>query len=108
MLRPPRAQPLLVTGENIAQAQQFVASGNAPIGFIALGQVMALPPTERGSHWLVPDTLHAPIDQGAVLLSAAKHADAARSFLAFLASPEAAGIIRALGYDTPAVDGAVP
>jgi molybdate transport system substrate-binding protein len=97
-----RVQPLLVTGENIAQAQQFVASGNVPLGLIALGQVMALPPTERGSYWMVPATLHAPIEQGAVLLSAAKNPAAARAFLAFLTTPEATAIVQALGYETPA------
>ena len=96
-----RVQPLLVTGESTAQAQQFVASGNVPLGFIALGQVMALAPGARGSWWLVPAELHRPIDQAAVLLAGAKSPAAARAFLAFLQSPDAQQIIRALGYDTP-------
>lgn len=97
-----KLQPLFVMGESIAQAQMFVASGNAPLGFIALGQVMALPPSERGSYWLVPAELHQPIDQSAVVLSGAKNPVAAQAFLDFLKSPEAATIIRQLGYETPA------
>ena len=103
-----RVQPLLVTGESIAQAQQFVASGNVPLGFIALGQVMALAPGERGSWWLVPAELHRPIDQAAVLLAGAKSPAAARAFLAFLQSPEAQEIIRGLGYDTPTSEATTP
>jgi len=93
--------PKFVTGENIAQTQQFVGSGNVPLGFIALAQVKALAPEDRGSWWVVPANLHQPIDQGAVLLSKAKDAEAACAFLAFLKSPEAIAIIRELGYETP-------
>ncbi|MET0378105.1 MAG: molybdate ABC transporter substrate-binding protein [Spongiibacteraceae bacterium] len=97
-----RLQPKFVTGENIAQTQQFVSSGNVPLGFIALAQVKALAPEDRGSYWVVPSTLHKPIDQGAVLLKTASGSAAARAFLAFLKSPEAIVIIRELGYETPA------
>ena len=90
-----------VIGENIAQTQQFVSSGNVPLGFIALAQVKALAPEDRGSWWVVPANLHQPIDQGAVLLSRAKDASAATAFLAFLKSPEAIAIIRELGYEIP-------
>lgn len=96
-------QPLFVRGESIAQVQQFVASGNAPLGFVALGQVMALPPGERGSYWLVPAELHKPIDQAAVVLNNAKNPQAGQAFLDFLQSPEAVAIIKQLGYETPAV-----
>ena len=92
-------QPKLVTGENIAQTQQFVASGNAALGFVALAQVKALAPEANGSYWLVPTTLHQPIEQGAVLLKTNNQA-AAETFLAFLKSAEAIAIIRELGYET--------
>ena len=91
-------QPKFVIGENIAQAQQFVASGNAPLGFIALAQVKALAPEDAGSYWLVPAALHQPIEQGAVLLKADNKA--AQTFLDFLKSDEAIAIIRELGYET--------
>lgn len=87
-----------ITGENIAQTQQFVSTGNVPLGFVALAQVMALPEAERGSYWLVPVELHQPIDQGAVLLKRSK-TPAAQQFLDFLRTPEAAAVIRELGYE---------
>ena len=93
-------QPKFVMGENIAQTQQFISSGNVPLGFIALGQVKALAPEDRGSWWVVPANLHKPIDQGAVLLNNAKDSAAANAFLVFLKSPEAIAIIRELGYET--------
>src|SRR5690606_33489668 len=76
-----QVQPLLVQGESIAQTQQFIASGNVPLGFIALAQVMTLPPRERGSYWLVPAELHQPIDQTAVVLLKAKSPAASRAFV---------------------------
>ncbi|MFT3931138.1 MAG: molybdate ABC transporter substrate-binding protein [Spongiibacteraceae bacterium] len=100
-----QVQSKFVTGENIAQTQQFVSSGNVPLGFIALAQVKALPANERGSWWVVPAQLHQPIDQGAVLLKTpplkSEHAVAAQTFLDFLKSPEAIAIIRDLGYEVP-------
>ena len=91
-------QPKFVTGENIAQTWQFVASGNARLGFVALAQVLALPSERRGSVWIVPATLHAPIAQQAVLLKHGEHNRAARDFLAFLTTPAAVAVMRELGY----------
>lgn len=90
-----------VTGENIAQTQQFVSSGNVPLGFVALAQVMALPASDRGSYVVVPESLHTPIEQGAVTLKNGAHKKAADAWLAFLKSPEAVTIIRKLGYAVP-------
>lgn len=89
--------PHFITGESIAQTHQFIASGNVPIGFIALAQVMVLPEQERGSYWRVPGELHEPIDQGAVRLQRAQ-GPAAQAFLDFLRSAEAAAVIHGLGY----------
>lgn len=91
-----RLQPRLVTGENIAQAWQFVRSGNAELGFVALAQVMAA--DDHGSRWLVPDSLHPPIAQQAVML---RETPAARAFLTFLRSDTARAILRQNGYDLP-------
>jgi molybdate transport system substrate-binding protein len=93
--------PRFVVGENIAQTQQFVSSGNVPLGFIALAQVKSLAPEDRGSWWVVPASLHKPIDQGAVLLKKSASDAAAKVFLDFLKSPEAVTIIRELGYELP-------
>lgn len=96
-----RLAPRLVRGENIAQTFQFVSTGNARLGFVALAQVRALPATRRGSQWLVPATFYDPLRQDAVLLRRSAGSTAARAFLDYLRSPEAQAIIHQLGYATP-------
>jgi molybdate transport system substrate-binding protein len=91
-------EPHLVQGESIAQAWQFVASGNAPIGFIAQSQVTEYGRIARGSGWLVPARLHAPIEQDAVLLKAGAANPAAAAFLAYLRGNAARAILRNAGY----------
>jgi molybdate transport system substrate-binding protein len=95
-----RLTPRLVYGENIAQTFQFVHTGNAQLGFVALAQVRALPPDRHGSQWLVPESLHEPLRQDAVLLKRAADKPAARAFLDYLRSPKARAIIEDLGYAT--------
>jgi molybdate transport system substrate-binding protein len=90
----------LVTGESIAQAYQFVSTGNAELGFVALSQVAAPGQPAAGSHWLVPSTLHGEIRQDAVLLKAGEKNPAARALLDYLKSPAARDIIRSFGYGT--------
>ena len=92
-------QPRIVQGENISQAYQFVLTGNAQMGFVALSQVMADGRIEKGSAWRVPAELHAPIRQDAVVLNAGKDAPAAAALMAFLRSDAARAIIRAHGYE---------
>ncbi|WP_243989414.1 molybdate ABC transporter substrate-binding protein [Thalassolituus sp. C2-1] len=92
-----------VMGENIAQTWQFVASGNAQLGFVALSQVMSGGDIHHGSVWIVPDTLYQPIRQDAVLLKKGELKKgepnpAARAFLAFLQSAEVTELIRGYGY----------
>ena len=92
-------QARIVTAENIAQALQFVQSGNAELGFVALGQVQ--PPDGSkapGSMWLVPDNLHAPIKQDAVVIAASKVGKAATEFVDYLASDKARAVIKTYGY----------
>ncbi|RED43753.1 molybdate ABC transporter substrate-binding protein [Aestuariispira insulae] len=84
----------LVFGENIAQTYQFVASGNADLGLVAAAQLKA----SDSAGWMVPETLHAPIRQQAVLLNRGKDNPAARAFLAFLRSDPAGKMIRSFGY----------
>jgi molybdate transport system substrate-binding protein len=90
--------PKLVTGESIAQAHQFVATGNAELGFVALSQVVVPGKTPVGSHWLVPPALHGPIRQDAVLLKAGAANPAATALLAHLHSEPARRLIRDFGY----------
>lgn len=91
-------RPRLVQGENIAQAWQFVSTGNAPLGFVALSQVMVDGRIDGGSAWIVPERLHAPIRQDAVLLATGKDNAAAAALLAYLRGDTARAIIRAHGY----------
>lgn len=92
-------QPRIVQGENISQAYQFVLTGNARMGFVALSQVMADGRIEKGSAWRVPSELHAPIRQDAVVLNAGKDNPAAAALMTFLRSDAARAIIRAHGYE---------
>jgi molybdate transport system substrate-binding protein len=89
-------KPRIVTGSSIAQAYQFVATGAAELGFVALSQVIGEP---GGSRWIVPAADHAPIEQQAILLKTGQDNPAARAFLAFLKGPAAAAIIRTYGYE---------
>ena len=88
--------PKIVKGASIAQAYQYVATGNAELGFVALSQVIDQP---GGSRWLVPAADHAPIQQQAVLLRTGEKNPAARAFLTFLKSPAAIAIIKRYGYE---------
>jgi molybdate transport system substrate-binding protein len=91
--------PKLVTGENITQAHQFVATGNADLGFVALSQIYKDGHYAEGSQWRVPESLYPPLRQDAVILSRGKDRAAARSLLAWLKSDAAKKVIRAHGYD---------
>lgn len=93
-------QPRLVIGENIGQAFQFVHSGNAELGFVALAQVRALHVAPE-HYWLVPSEQHASLAQNAALLRGSYAPDAARAFLAFLKSGPAREIIERDGYGVP-------
>lgn len=88
----------VVLGENIAQAHQFVKSGNAVLGLVALSQVMEDGRIASGSAWRVPAHLHAPLRQDAVLLQAGVSQPAARAFLQYLRSDAARAVIAAHGY----------
>ncbi len=93
-------QPKLVQAENIAQAYQFVASGNAELGFVAASQVMQDGRIAEGSAWIVPPALHAPIRQDAVILERGKGKPAAEAWMKYLKGDAAKAIIRAHGYQT--------
>ncbi|HEY0329049.1 MAG TPA: molybdate ABC transporter substrate-binding protein [Rhodopseudomonas sp.] len=89
-------KPKLVEGANITQAYQFVQTGNAEVGFVALSQVVN---DKDGSRWMVPQSLYAPILQDAVLLKKGASNEAATAFVAFLKGPEARAIIEKYGYE---------
>lgn len=91
-------QSKLVEGQSITQALQFVSTGNAELGFVALSQVFKEGQLSSGSAWIVPETLYAPIRQDALLLKQGQHNPAARALLEYLQGPQAAAIITSYGY----------
>lgn len=90
-------RPKLVLGDSIAQTHQFVATGNAQLGFVALAQIAL---DDRGSRWLVPDALYPAIRQDAVLLNKGRDNPAATALLAYLHSDAARAVIHKYGYGT--------
>ena len=88
-------QSRMVQGQDVGQAYSFVVTGNAELGFVALAQIKKPGTEPEGSYWLVPESLHAPIEQHAVLL---RDVPAARAFLDFVKSEDARTIIRSYGY----------
>ena len=94
-----QVQPRVVTGENIGQTYQFAASGNAPLGFVALSQVMENGQLREGSAWVVPATMHAPIRQDAIVLQRGEGNPAADALMQYLRGEKARAVIRAYGYD---------
>jgi molybdate transport system substrate-binding protein len=94
-----RLQPRIVQGENISQAHQFVSTGNAELGFVALSQVSRDGRFTSGSGWIVPESMHSPIRQDAVILLKGAANPAAKALADYLKSDKAKAIIRAYGYD---------
>lgn len=94
-------QPKWVQGESIGQTFQFVSSGNAELGFVALSQVMQDGKIPEGSAWVVPATMHAALKQDAVLLQRGKDDAASAAFLSYLRSDAAKVVVRGYGYEVP-------
>jgi len=88
----------VVTGENIGQTYQFVHSGNAQLGFVALSQVYSKGKITKGSAWMIPETYYPAIVQEAILLNKAEKNQAAIEFLAFLKTPQVKKLIADDGY----------
>ena len=91
-------RPHLVEGENIGQTFQFVKTGNAALGFVALSQVMVDGKISSGSAWVIPSKLYDPIRQDAVLLKTGENNPAATALMRYLRSDSARQVIRAYGY----------
>ena len=87
-----------VQGENIAQTFQFAQTGNAELAFVALSQVTKDGKVIEGSAWLVPEEMHEPIRQDAILLSAGRGNAAAEALLSYLKTEKPKAVIRSFGY----------
>lgn len=96
-----RVADRLVLGENVAQAAQFVESGNAQAGFVALAHAVAPTMQGKGKYWEVPADFYPPLAQGAVVLSHSQHKMDAEDFLAYIKTKEVAELLRKYGFSQP-------
>lgn len=90
----------IVLGENISQAAQFVQTGNAQAGIIALSLARS-PRMTEGKYWVIPQELYPPLEQATVIVKRTSHAEAARNFLAFLQTEAARAILKRYGFVPP-------
>jgi molybdate transport system substrate-binding protein len=88
----------LVLGENISQAAQFVESGNAQVGFVALAHAMAPAMQGKGRYWMVPADAYPPLDQGVLLISRSPHRQDAAAFLEYMKTAEVAEVLKRYGF----------
>ncbi|MGH9567312.1 MAG: molybdate ABC transporter substrate-binding protein, partial [Candidatus Angelobacter sp.] len=93
-----KVEAKLVLGENISQAAQFVQSGNANVGIIALSLALAPSAQGKGKYFEVPAADYPPIQQGAVLLKSSSHKSSAIKFLDFLKTPESRALLARFGF----------
>jgi molybdate transport system substrate-binding protein len=91
----------LVFGENISQAAQFVESGNADVGIIALSLAMAPAMVDKGHYFEVPQELYPPLDQAAIVIKTSQKKDQAKQFLAFLKTLESIAVMQRHGFKLP-------
>lgn len=92
----------LVLGENISQAAEFVESGNADAGILALSLVVSPAMKDKGRAWNIPEKFYTPIEQGAVVLRAAANPQGAREFLDYIKMPATAALLERYGFVLPA------
>ncbi|HTW30360.1 MAG TPA: molybdate ABC transporter substrate-binding protein, partial [Candidatus Sulfotelmatobacter sp.] len=96
-----RVSDRLVLGENVAQAAQFVESGNAQAGFVALAHALAPAIQGKGKYWEVPAEDYPPLSQGVVIVSHSQHKNEAMQFLDYLRTKESAEILKRYGFTLP-------
>src|SRR4029077_4975300 len=92
----------LVLGENISQAAEFVESGNADAGILALSLVLSPAMKDKGRAWNIPENFHTLSEQGAVVVRAAANPQAARQFLDYIKTPATAALLERYGFLLPA------
>lgn len=91
-------KPKIVQGDSIGQTKEFVASGNAELGFVALSQIIK---ETTGSSWMVPQDLYSPLYQDVILLKTGENSAAAKALLDYLRSDAALAVIKDYGYELP-------
>ncbi|MDA8328489.1 MAG: molybdate ABC transporter substrate-binding protein [Betaproteobacteria bacterium] len=98
-----KVEPKLVYGENIAQTAQFVQTGNAQVGIIALSLAVNPQLASQGGYWLIPDSLHSPMEQAYVITSHGAENPLAHQFVAYMNSTPARAIMTQYGFVLPSV-----
>jgi molybdate transport system substrate-binding protein len=96
-----QVEPKLVYGENIAHTAQFVQTGNARVGIIALSLALNPELANKGGYWLIPDTLHQPLEQGYIITRHAENSALARRFADYMASQSARTVMTKYGFVLP-------
>jgi molybdate transport system substrate-binding protein len=96
-----KIEPKMVYGENITQATQFVQSGNAQVGIIALSLAVSPELTSKGGYYLIPDTLHEPLKQGFIITKRAENNELAHKFADYMNSKEARSVMVRYGFVLP-------
>lgn len=96
-----RVSDRLVLGENVAQAAQFVESGNAQAGFVALAHAIAPAMQGKGEYWVVPAEAYPPLAQGVVILSRSRRKKEAAEFVAYIKGEQATDLLRQYGFEVP-------
>jgi molybdate transport system substrate-binding protein len=96
-----KVEPRLVMGENIAQTAQYVQTGNADIGIIALSLALNKELASKGGYALIPDNLHQPLEQGYIITTQAAGNPLAKKFADYMGSPEARRVMVRYGFVLP-------
>lgn len=96
-----KIEPKLVYGENIAHTVQFVQTGNAQVGIIALALAVNPELASRGGYWLIPDTLHEPLEQGYIITKRAEGNTLAKRFTDYIDSKPACAVMTQYGFVLP-------
>jgi molybdate transport system substrate-binding protein len=91
----------LVVGENVSQTAQFVESGAADIGIIALSLALAPAMSTKGMYWKIPAETHPPLEQGVVIVRSSKQQESAKQFLEFIKSEQGQSIMKRYGFEAP-------
>lgn len=96
-----KVEPKLVYGENIAHTAQFVQTGNAQVGIIALALAVNPELAKRGGYWLIPDNLHEPLEQGFIITKRAEGSALAKRFADYMGSKPARAVMTKYGFVLP-------
>ncbi len=96
-----KVEPKLVYGENIAHTAQFVQTGNAQVGIIALALALSPELASKGGYWLIPDNLHAPLEQGFIVTKRAEGNALAKRFADYMGSKPARAVMTKYGFVLP-------